>query len=387
MHIAVVGYGIAGVAAAIHLRRLGHQITHFERSEVDVAGGGLLLQAPAIGLLAELGLERQLRARGAVVDQLCAETTGGRRLLDLRYPSGSATALGIQRQALRALLAAADSGHGLLQRGVRMQGVDPERGVLLAHDQSGHGQSRRDQIRHGPYDLIVAADGANSLLRASLPRLLRRNRLYPWAATVACIDDPGGCQDRRLHQVYHRHQHFAVWPVGNTDAGAPKRVNVAINVARQASDWSAEPAAWRAWAATHCPRLAPLLEHACDSPAPALYTYRDVELRSRVSGRVAFIGDAAHSMGPQLGQGARMALEDAACLGSVLARFNDREQALRHFDQQRTRQLRRYQRLSRWLTPVFQSTRPSLGILREAAYFAVRTLPLLERQAMQWLVK
>ena len=31
MRIAVVGYGCAGIAAAIHLRRDGHQLEHFER--------------------------------------------------------------------------------------------------------------------------------------------------------------------------------------------------------------------------------------------------------------------------------------------------------------------------------------------------------------------
>jgi len=36
-------------------------------------------------------------------------------------------------------------------------------------------------------------------------------------------------------------------------------------------------------------------------------------------GRVALLGDAAHPMQPYLAQGAGMAIEDAACLGGLLA--------------------------------------------------------------------
>ena len=34
LRIAIVGYGIAGISAAIFLRRLGHEVIHFERAAV-----------------------------------------------------------------------------------------------------------------------------------------------------------------------------------------------------------------------------------------------------------------------------------------------------------------------------------------------------------------
>jgi len=59
-------------------------------------------------------------------------------------------------------------------------------------------------------------------------------------------------------------------------------------------------------------------------------------LPSYVDGNVALLGDAAHAMTPNLGQGACQALEDAAVLRVALSRHpNDVAAALAHYDRQR----------------------------------------------------
>lgn len=66
------------------------------------------------------------------------------------------------------------------------------------------------------------------------------------------------------------------------------------------------------------PDLNPLVD-AIQSPAELLpATYRDVVMSRWGQGRIGVIGDAAHAMSPQLGQGANMALLDAVAVGRAV---------------------------------------------------------------------
>jgi 2-polyprenyl-6-methoxyphenol hydroxylase-like FAD-dependent oxidoreductase len=95
--------------------------------------------------------------------------------------------------------------------------------------------------------------------------------------------------------------------------------------------------------------------------------------------RVALLGDAAHALSPQLGQGVNLALMDAACLADTLKTWPLSE-ALMRYSELRRRHLRFYQFATRWTTPFFQSNWLPLGWLRDAIFPVINQLPVLRRE-------
>lgn len=378
LRIAIVGYGIAGISAAIFLRRLGHEIVHFERSAATAPiGGGLLLNSAGLAILGWLGLRRAVMSCGAVVSRVRGETLSGRQVMDLRYEDHSSGnhGLGIQRAALGELLTRADQQAAALQTSTQISAVDAEQGYLFD----------RNQAHMGQFDLIVAADGANSSIRAGLHALVRHDRSYPCGALVCLLDDPNGIGGDCVFQSFTGTRHASIWPVGSRQPGAPRRINVSINMPLARSEELREIGAWKRTVASRCPRLAPLLEQTVAERDLLLFTYRDVALRRYYFGRVVLIGDAAHSMSPQLGQGASMALVDSWVLANALERNKDVDAALADFDRKRRAHMFTYQRVSRWLTPIFQSESRTLAALRDWAFYPLSQVPFVKGSMLRTL--
>jgi 2-polyprenyl-6-methoxyphenol hydroxylase-like FAD-dependent oxidoreductase len=369
LQIAIVGYGIGGIAAAVHLRRLGHFITHFDRHDPPSSlGAGMLLHPPAQRELHDLGILEEALACGARVRHICAQTTRGSPLYDLGYADLAAHqfGLGIQRGTLHRLLSSADTGRDVVRGGHIITDADPHGGYLL--QDSGR--------RHGPYDLIVFADGAESALRAHASFTERRNLRATTAALVGLLDDHDNFASDRLVQNFDRGAHISVWPVGRDLSGGPPRCSFAMNIAIADADACRDRGTWKNRMTSLCPGLERVLKGQGETPRPYVFTYRDVEVSMYSSGRTVLIGDAAHSMSPQLGIGAQLAMADARILANNLAVHSTVAAALNAYSRTRPLQLNRYQRASRCLTPLLQSENQLLAGFRDRVFATAMRSPI-----------
>jgi len=380
MRIAIVGYGTAGQAAAIFFARDGHDVEIFERSpELKPVGAGFLLQPTGLGVMSQLGLREAAIARGARIERLHGENADGRMVMDMCYADHAPKSfgLGMTRGALFALLHAACAHSASIRTGVRIERTSEDgRGLV---DDAGN--------EYGPFDLIIAADGAGSALRAS-SALARRDALYPWGAMWCLLPADGWPHAAELRQRYDgTRRMLGVLPVGTRPDRAGRWLTFYYSLAGPRIDafGADDLSTMQADVAALWPELAERTRAIVDPVQLNRARYRDVVLKQTSRDRVVFIGDAAHGMSPQLGQGVNMALLDAEALADALREHADVAHALARYARARASHVAVYQRLSRWLTPLFQSDATWLGALRDRGFGPLARLPLARREMLKIL--
>lgn len=358
LEVGIIGCGVAGQAAASFLADAGHRVTVLERFEAPrPLGAGLLLQPTGLAVLRALGLEPAALAAGARIDGLFGENHKGRPVLDLAYGDlhPAAFGLGIRRSVLFDLL-----HHRLLASGARLVtnaeivDVSREGARAVAIDWKGG--------RHGPFDLLIVADGAHSLLRERLMPGARA-LLYPWGCIWTTVQDSQafGAAGLLRQRVAGSTIMMGLLPV------APDKLTMfwSLPAAGLAAHLPLDLEAVRDEALWLWPEAGPTIEYAVAADDFSRATYRHVALPRWNEGPVLFMGDAAHGTSPQLGQGANLGLLDAHALGRSLAEAGDLAEAMNLFARRRGPPSRFYRRASHLVTPLFQSEGQVLGWLRD----------------------
>jgi 2-polyprenyl-6-methoxyphenol hydroxylase-like FAD-dependent oxidoreductase len=299
----VIGAGIGGLTAGIALRRKGWDVTVLERAPaIEPAGSGLAIAANALKALDTIDLGDPVRRLSRMQGQMGIRRRDGRWLTHTTPDTAAARYADSAVVLLRATLMDAlvnALGRDALRLGADVAAVDAGSGVVRTDD--GAFQA----------DLVVAADGAHSKTRQALfPRHpgLTYSGVTAWRGIV-----PRGDLGIQSAESWGEGRVFGVTPL----AGHLVYM-YATDVLPAGTVFEDERAELlRRFGGWHDP--IPALLRAAD-PANIIRNdvhYLGTPLPAFHQGKVALVGDAAHAMTPNLGQGACQAIEDAVVLAHL----------------------------------------------------------------------
>jgi 2-polyprenyl-6-methoxyphenol hydroxylase-like FAD-dependent oxidoreductase len=366
MRIAIAGFGIGGAAVSIALARDGHEVTVYERaSDPGPVGAGFLLQPSGQDVLARLGLLEEVAAGAWPIRCFHAESAPGRTLSELRYDrrDPSVHALGVSRGRLfMTLLRSATTAGVRLMAGVTIAAAREAPDVVVPVGADGADLP--------PVDLLVGADGMRSVVRGVVdPRA--RLRLSPFAALWGIGPTTAACPDRLRQQARGVGLLTGLLPVAEREAAVfwGLRADELERLREDGFDRLVDRAA------AAFPATREVLEGIGSFDRLLLARYGHATVRRTHSARIVLIGDAAHPSPPHLGQGANLALLDAAALADAVRGVQTPVRALRHWRRKRWFQDSRYTLLSRALSPFFQSSHRWLGPARDVGLPILTGMP------------
>lgn len=356
----IIGGGIAGLTAAIALRRQGIEPLVFEAApELHPVGAGLGLAANAIRALALLGVEKEILAKGRFLEGMAFRTD--KDALLIRMDTATLTQRAGQDNFC---IHRGDLHEGLLHH------LDRSRIFTGKALESVVQEGRRLKLRFRDgsehlTDYLIGADGIHSAVRrVVLPDVHPRYAGYTCWRCVVPGSLPEGRQE--VEEILGPAGRFGIVPLtGNRTywfacVNAPRR-----DPGMQHADAAALARIFAGYPA----RVLDLLK--ASEGLPLIWgDITDLPTGHRYDhGNIVLIGDAAHATTPNMGQGACQAIEDAVILAAEIGRHrNDPAEAFRRFTDRRLERTRMVVRRSRMMGQLAQWRHPVLRTLRNMLF-------------------
>lgn len=326
MRVEISGAGIAGLTAAAALARSGWEVRVHERGdELREIGAGIFMWENALRVLEAIDAYEEA-IFGGERNQYWEIRDERERLLQSGWMMQGTRLYTILRSQLHTALANAARRAGAeIVTSSKVVGATPDGVLHLADNASVKA------------DLIVGADGVNSAVRASLKL----------PAHVVDLED--GCGryliERKPEDTAGKSLEY--WNGGRRVGVVPASpTKVYLYLCCPAADTAGResPAVKSTWIKSF-PALRSYIERLEDNGRWA--SFSDVSCRTWVSGCACIIGDAAHAMSPNLGQGAGVAMQSGFVLARHLSRTRDVQQALRDWEKQQRPVVNATQKFSR----------------------------------------
>ncbi|HWA34704.1 MAG TPA: FAD-dependent monooxygenase [Cyclobacteriaceae bacterium] len=359
--IAIIGGGIGGLTLAIALSRKGLNVQVFESAPAfKPLGAGLSLATNAMRALADIGIEKEVMTYGKVIKQMFGKDESGRVIsftdaekLTARF--GVVNNFTIHRADLHQVLI------GLLPADAIQLGK-----TLVDFEQ--HAGGVKISFADGTtseVEYLIACDGIHSPARKKLlPGSLPRYAGYTcWRAVVD--DLPEGFNENETTETWGRGRRFGVVPLSNKRVYWFATCNAPQNDAAMKNSKAKELQTM--FSNFHFP-VPQILARTKDEQIIWSDIIDIKPVRQFAFGRILLMGDAAHATTPNLGQGACMAIEDAATLSNGLTKYSP-EEAFVKFEKHRIKrttaivnQSWNFGNLAQWENPLMIRIRN--GLLR-----------------------
>ncbi|NJM48900.1 MAG: FAD-dependent urate hydroxylase HpxO [Alkalinema sp. RU_4_3] len=330
LKVIVIGAGIGGLAAAIALSQAGFGVEIYDRvQELRPVGAGISLWSNGVKVLNRLGLGQEIAAIGGPMRQMQYRWMDGALLNDISlepliksvgqppYPVARAA---LQTMLMRAYVAQSSDAVRLGHDCVAIE--ETENQVIATFSNGVQAQG----------DLLIVANGMRSNLREYVlghPLLPKYAGYVNWNGLV---DASAALAPKNTWMIYvGNHQRASMMPVA--DDRLYFFFDMPLDPVPESQDYRAELSHYfQGWAEPVQQLIA-----ACDPGNMARLAIHDVGPIDRlVRGKVALIGDAAHTTCPDLGQGGCQALEDAWVLVESLVVNNlGVEDALERYEARR----------------------------------------------------
>lgn len=388
-HIAIIGAGSAGLALARILAHQQHEVTIIEKATVmENVGAGILLQPAGLAVFEHLGILDDALKLGCRVNGLEGKLASGHLLVNSHYREVAphCFGLGIHRASLCHVLMQNLQQSGMYRQSIHWHmGTEISQIIPFGQRMQLLGKTINQQQFMQTYDAVIIANGARSQLRPK--QWVKLDKPYPWGAAWCIVPACTTLDSNILHQFYDSASTMmGILPTGIVPQQADQPLSSIFwsMPTSDISDWLKDNANRDRWLKSveqRWPMIAEWLSQVVVSQEQWLPAhYRDVVLTRYGEGRLGIIGDAAHAMSPQLGQGVNMALLDAWALGKAIGQAQEWSEVWDNYHQQRLSSIRFYQWLSRTLTPFYQSHRRDLGWLRDAGFSWMYRIPWLRQQ-------
>jgi 2-polyprenyl-6-methoxyphenol hydroxylase-like FAD-dependent oxidoreductase len=355
LNVVVCGAATGGCAAALFMARAGANVTLVERvAEPKAIGAGIAIAENGLAVLESLGLGPALAVARPVTDVRIVDANG-RTLLAARVepPRG----VMIRRSTLQGMLLDAVAAESRITRrfGTEVVRASPTGEVTLNED---------GRELSGTADLVIGADGARSRVRDGGNFGARVRRGIRYVRMLVPGDVATGTEAWTPAGLFGA---FAL--DGGTYAFASCGTDD-CRAALDARDLDAFRAAWK--------RAYPASERIL-----AGLTAFDELLQNEVirvdcvrwsDGRLVLVGDAAHAMAPNLGQGANSALVDTAVLYDELRRAPSLPEGLASYERRRQKAVRRVADASARLGALAEVTNPIARTMRDRVLLPMASL-------------